>query len=202
MKYLLLPVALLLASSALAAAPSPRAVIAVQPLGAVDPEIVREVRLGIEATYDADVVVLAARELPRSAYYAPRDRYRADTLLAVLDRTAGPSYTKVVGVTERDISATKDEHYDWGVFGLGSVGGRPCVVSTHRLRRGGASPDLFVERVVKAVNHELGHTFGLDHCHADDCLMEDAGGSIRTVDGETGRLCAACAARTGGVAKR
>jgi predicted Zn-dependent protease len=47
-----------------------------------------------------------------------------------------------------------------------------------------------VRRAVKTVNHELGHVLGLDH---DDsvagCVMNDAKGTVRSVDRESGLLC-------------
>lgn len=65
------------------------------------------------------------------------------------------------------------------------------MVSTFRLTRG-ASRDLFYRRLIKVVNHELGHTFGLPHCPNERCLMGDAKGTIVTVDRETGALCDQC----------
>ncbi len=46
------------------------------------------------------------------------------------------------------------------------------------------------ERLVKIINHEIGHTLNLLNCPVKDCLMEDGGGTIKTVDSENGKLCA------------
>ena len=133
--------------------------------------------------------------MPQTAYYPPRERYKAAKLLDSLELGIEKRFTKFVGVTARDISTSKDDIDDWGIFGLGRMGGRSCVVSTYRLRAGTPTEPVFQARLVKVVNHELGHTFGLDHCPAVGCLMQDAGGKIATVDGESGIPCAACAAR-------
>lgn len=69
-----------------------------------------------------------------------------------------------------------------------------CVVSTFRLRKN-VSREKLTERLVKVVNHELGHTFGFPHCPTSRCLMQDAKGTIKTVDNETGRFCPACRER-------
>ena len=93
------------------------------------------------------------------------------------------------------MTGPKGEYDDWGIFGQGWLGGRACVVSTYRLGRGKVSEDLFRERFVKVVNHEIGHTFGLDHCPTQGYLMADAEGTIKTVDQEAGGLCQGCRQR-------
>lgn len=170
-------------------------VIAIQPLGRVSPQDLARVQAGIRALYAVDVELLPEIPIPKSAYYPPRERYKADKLLASLEAGIDKHFTKVIGLTARDISTSKDVIDDWGIFGLGKLGGRSCVVSTFRLRSGKPTDPVFQVRLVKVVNHELGHTFGLDHCPAVGCLMQDAGGKIATVDGESGIPCAACAAR-------
>ncbi len=169
--------------------------VAIQPLGPVKAVDLARVKAGILALYAVEVEVRPEKPLPKVAYYKPRDRYKADKLVDVLAAETPERFTKVIGLTARDISATKGEIDDWGIFGLGLLGGRPCVVSTFRLRAGKASDEVFQARLVKVVNHELGHTFGLDHCPTVGCFMQDAGGKIATVDGENGKPCESCAAR-------
>jgi archaemetzincin len=139
------------------------------------------------------------KELPKEAYYAPRNRYRAEKLalyLANLDTKT----TKVVGLTAKDISTTKGQFQDWGIFGFALLGQRPAVVSTFRLKKNQAQQKLFLERLGKVINHEIGHTFGLDHCPNATCIMEDAAGTIRTVDREKD-FCPDCKAKLSGKLK-
>lgn len=198
-------VALAVAAAARTPQAPPKPVVAVQPLGEVDGALLAEVRSGILTLYDVEVKVLPAVGLPAEAYYKPRARYRAEKLLGFLLRVSqglpAPGAEKIVGLTQKDISTTKEPYEDWGIFGLGTLGGRTCVVSTYRLRKGNAARDLFLKRLVKVVNHEVGHTFGLEHCPTSGCLMEDAAGTIRTVDAESGDLCPACRALLGHLAK-
>ena len=179
---------------------APKVIVAIQPLGHVDHAILEEVQAGILSLYDAEVRLLPQRELPADAYYKPRARYRAEKILDFLLGLPQSGADKVIGVTQRDISTTKGEYEDWGIFGLGLVGGRACVISSFRLHKGPKGPELFKARLTKVANHELGHTFGLDHCPTVNCLMEDAAGSIQTVDRETGDLCPTCRAKLGGLA--
>lgn len=175
LRYLLLP--FLLATTAWA--DESREVTLVAYRG-VPTSAVKVAKKALEGYVDVRVV---AAPLPKEAYYPPRRRYRADRLIADLARR--PEW-KVVGLTHRDISTTKAKVKDWGVFGLGYCPGRSAVVSTHRL--GGRS-----DRLRKVVIHEFGHTLGLPHCPNRGCLMNDAEGSIRTVDRESGRFCPTCA---------
>jgi archaemetzincin len=168
-------------------------VVAVQPLGRIDANIVKRVTEGITRVYKVRLIVLPGVDLPSSAWYPKGARYRADKLLSFLNGKAYKDFDKVIGLTACDISTTKGAIYDWGIFGLGLILGRPCVVSTFRLKRG-ASAQLFSSRLIKVVNHELGHTFGIPHCPSNNCIMEDAEGTIRTVDRETGSFCKICRA--------
>lgn len=167
-------------------------IVALQPMGTVDKKVIQSMEAGIKGLYHVDIKVLERINLPSVAYYRPRARYRAEKLLYHLDSLETGDYFRIVGITEKDISTTKGSYEDWGILGLGEMGGNICVISTFRMGRGKVSEKQFFERLVKVVNHELGHTFGLEHCAVKSCLMEDAKGTVRTVDGETGALCPSC----------
>lgn len=165
--------------------------ICLVPLGHHDARLMAAAEKGIAQLYGLEVRRLEARALPRVAWYAPRGRWRAEKLLAYLDAEVlpGSGCNVTVGFTDEDISTTKDEHVDWGILGLADIGGTASVVSTKRARRGARGKQL-VQRVVKVVNHELGHVFGLEHDATPGCIMNDAEGTVRTVDAESGLLCA------------
>ncbi len=192
MKTLLVWFACLVAFTASAA--DEVAKVAIQPLGKVKADSVEQLSKSLKHLYTAEVVILPAKELPASAFFRPRQRYRAEKLLDWLQGSTDAAYIKVIGITEADISTTKGEAVDWGIFGLGQLNARPCVVSTFRLGRDVPRAKM-LERLGKVAGHEVGHTFGLDHCPVEGCLMRDAEGKVATVDGEGGELCEACRKR-------
>lgn len=180
------------------AAQQQRFSFAIQPLGEVDRSVIDLATRAISDAFGAGAVTtMSSVEIPAAAYYAPRRRYRAEKILEVLDRIDTDSPVKILGLTSVDISTTKGRYPDWGIFGMATLGGPSCIVSTYRLGRGKAAPALFAERLKKIVIHELGHTIGLPHCSTPVCVMQDAAGKISTIDRNNGRFCPDCMKRLG-----
>lgn len=187
---------LLLGASSLAlarvAGAQRRETVALMPLGRFAPALLTEIEARLREELGAGVVRYDPVALPVSAFYPPRQRYRAERLLDFLRPRVRLPATRVLGVTEVDISTTAHGVRDWGVLGYGDVGGTACVISTFRCRMNSPSVSQTRFRMVTTCVHEVGHTLGLEHCPDTRCLMTDARGSVRTVDGTTGRLCARC----------
>ncbi len=181
--------------TSLVALAEPIATVAIQPLGLVKKEDIARVEAGIRALYTVNIEILPEKPMPKAAYYPPRDRYKAEDILDILALEPQARFNKILALTGRDISVTTDEGKDWGVMGIGQLGGKVCIVSTFRLRFGKPSEAVYYSRLTKVANHELGHTFGVDHCTVAGCLMQDKHGKIATVDSESGKPCAVCAAK-------
>lgn len=195
---LLLAASHVLAASTPAPAPAERVKVFLVVLGEFPAPLVDEVAGALSAEYGVEVERLPARVLPARAYYSPRRRYRAEKLLDFLRASipgTAPARARILGLTTVDISTTKDPHVDWGVFGIGDIGGRAAVVSSLRLRRKARDPAHVASRVRRTAVHEVGHTLGLDHCDEPRCVMLDAEGSIRNTDSGTGHLGARCRRR-------
>jgi archaemetzincin len=163
--------------------------VCLQPMGEHDASLLAPIRVGLHQVYGFRTRLLPGRGLPRSAWYAPRARYRATKLLDTLRASLPPDCDAVVGFTSADVSMTKGEHVDWGVLGLAYPGQRVAVVSSFRMRRH-ADQALLVRRATKVVIHEFGHVLGLPHLsEGPSCIMNDAGGAIASIDRARGTLC-------------
>ena len=159
--------------------------ISIQPFSDLSPQLSNYVFKELKKIYPL-VELNSPIPLPKSAYYTPRSRYRADLLIAYLDKIHKKGHV-IIGLTGKDISTTKGEVYDWGVMGLGYKPGNACVVSTYRLDKKNLKDQLF-----KVSVHELGHTQSLSHCPNPTCFMRAAEGGNPTVQ-ETG-FCPKCMA--------
>lgn len=190
---LLLVVALLGASLVSAQEAAPKRVVAIVPLGSVKQEYLDRVAQEIQARLDVEVRFEPERELPKEAFYKPRKRWRAEKLVDALDANPPAGAWKVVGVTEAEISTTKGDIVDWGIAGLGNIGGRSCVLSAYIYKKHSKDPDVLLRRLGDLAIHEFGHTLGFDHCEQQGCVMADAKGkAITSADESSGQYCEHC----------
>ncbi len=142
--------------------------------------------LGASCSVDPEPfdITFSYDELRRQAWSTP-----------VLARLAGrphPAGTAIVGVTGLDLFVPVFTF----VFGEAQVAGRAAIVSTHRLRDEyyglPPNPALLLERLVKELLHELGHTRGLRHCADWRCVMSSAH-TVERIDVRQAAFCGECA---------
>ncbi len=178
--------------------------VALVPMEFGEPSLLDSLEKAVERCYGFQTIRMDAQSLPQHAYTdAKSPRYRADSLLRFLRQQKPDSIRTMLGFTSKDISTSKRDsdgniqkpewkYADWGVFGLGYLGGDACVVSTYRLK---AKPESkFTERFLKVCLHEIGHNLGLTHCKSNQCLMRDAVEKLSTIDDESMELCGKCRA--------
>jgi len=157
-------------------------IIAILPFKDADSNLMNGLKTGLEKQLQVEYIVLPGETLPDFAFYKPRQRYIADSLLVFLRQENKGRYEKILGVTTKDISTRKDPYENWGILGLGSCPGEVCVVSSFRAGRNKIANDDFLRRMTMLALHELGHTYGLEHCPVFSCIMKDAKGKMNLDD--------------------
>jgi archaemetzincin len=127
-----------------------------------------------------------------SEFYDPaRRQYNGNSLLKKVDSILFPDAIKTLGLFNVDLFIPILTF----IFGHAFLGGRTGIVSFYRLsnERYGmtAEGSLLLDRFQKEVIHELGHTFGLIHCHQPTCVMR-SGTYVEDIDQKERHLCSKC----------
>jgi archaemetzincin len=171
------------------------ALIVLQPLGpSISPAQLEAVSSAITAFYAVKITLAEPLALPKAAFYPQRQRYRAEKLLDFLVSHGRKDAQVTLGLTAVDISTTKAPYEDWGILGLATIDGHSAVLSSFRCARRAKNAEHARVRFAKTAVHELGHSFGLEHCATPGCIMHDGEGSVLTTDTEHD-LCADTRAR-------
>jgi archaemetzincin len=76
--------------------------------------------------------------------------------------------------------------------------GQWAIISLHRLRTGGDAghDEVLYARALKEAVHEVGHTFGLGHCHDSACVMHFSN-TLADTDRKGAHPCAVCGGKAG-----
>lgn len=158
--------------------------VGILPFKDIDSTLIQELKDRLQKQLPVEISVLNTIPIPASAYYKPRQRYIADNLLVFLKEINQGRFEKIIGVTTKDISTRKGDVVNWGILGLGTCPGEACVISSFRAGRNKVINDIFIKRMTTLALHELGHTYGLEHCPSETCLMKDAKGKMNLDDGD------------------
>jgi archaemetzincin len=166
--------------------------VTIVPIGEVPAAVKREASDALRSVYDCEVTVGTEKSIPEGAYDRGRNQYRAEEFIELAGRAGNGG--KNIAVTTKDLYYRRRNY----VFGLAYLNGSGSVVSTHRLQTpsdGGISTKpadaVFADRVRKEVVHEVGHTFGLEHCDNSKCVMSFSP-TVREVDVKEEHLCGSC----------
>ncbi len=127
-----------------------------------------------------------------SEFFDPaRRQYNGNLLLKVVDNSFSEESLKTFGLFSVDLFIPILTY----IFGLAFLNGKSGIASVYRLSnaRYGLPEDrnLLLERSQKEVLHELGHTFGLIHCHTPACVMASST-YVEDIDQKERYLCPQC----------
>jgi archaemetzincin len=144
-------------------------------------------------------VVIEEKYIELSDFYDPaRRQYDANKLLKVIDLISTTESIKTIGLFRVDLFIPILTY----IFGQAYLNGRTGIASLYRLKNElyGIEPsdELLLLRFKKVIIHELGHTFGLKHCHTTSCVMLSST-YMEDIDQKDIGLCAKCRAELGSV---
>ena len=154
--------------------------IALVPIGPVSTDLLSWLAHRLEDVLDAE-----------AGYDSVRDQYAGGAMLNGLRARFDPEADRILGLTDVDCYAP-DLNF---VFGQAALRAGPAFVALLRLRPSfyGLTADrrLYRERVLKEAVHELGHTWGLQHCENPECVMHFSN-RFRDTDLKRASFCKRC----------
>lgn len=133
--------------------------------------------------------------VPSIAYDDERDQYIANDFIEELVKLAKKKkYYRALGITRADIF-TKNFNF---IFGMAesvlTPGPKVAIISTCRLSNEfwniPSDKESDLQRTLKEAVHEIGHTFGLDHCY-NSCIMRFSN-SLNDTDEKPATFCDQC----------
>jgi len=127
-----------------------------------------------------------------SEFYDPvRRQYNGTKLLKEVDSLYSSDSEKTLGLFSVDLFIPILTY----IFGQAFLNGRTGIASLYRLsneRYGMNKNDGFIfDRFKKEVIHELGHAFGLIHCHNSTCVMRSST-YVEDIDQKSANFCLKC----------
>jgi archaemetzincin len=167
------------------------------PVLPVSIDVMRSLAAPLQAEYRLPVEVDTAHAFASDiAYNISRGQSNSSVVLTELLRVFPNHDGKLLAITSVDLFIPVLTF----VFGEAQLNDRASVASGCRLREEfyGMAPNekLFRERLLKESVHELGHTFGLLHCHDYNCVMHSST-SVDDIDIKGAHLCPQCSAALG-----
>ncbi|MCK9408679.1 MAG: archaemetzincin family Zn-dependent metalloprotease [Bacteriovoracaceae bacterium] len=159
--------------------------------GTIDEEIISPLEVCLWQVFGFDVKRLNPLPDPAFALDQKSGQWNSSLILKDLVRRVPDDAIRLLGITERDLFIPMLSF----VFGHAQLNGPAAVISLARLRqefyRLPPNAPVFHHRIMKEAVHELGHTFGLVHCHDPLCAMS-LSNIIQHVDKKNGELCSNC----------
>jgi archaemetzincin len=163
--------------------------IIISPIGHFDSRLIQQVGQEVQRTLGYKFLTVSVLQNVDFAFESSRNQHCSTPILEKLAGLAPPRAVKILAICSMDLFIPILTY----VYGEAQLGGKACIISTHRLKEGlgTGQPEIFIQRVVKEAIHELGHTFNLRHCEDQTCCMHYCR-TVKDVDRKTQELCRYC----------
>ena len=174
--------------------------IGVIPTGKVWGLILKDIIVGIREGFlkagkevMLDILTESPYPIPRLAFDVNLGKYRVEGFFLKgldikmdIERIHGITVDRVLMLTDVDIC----DPPNMNGIGYADITHLFAIVSMYQLQRG-ADRTVLKERLVKEALHELGHTYGLDHCSRNSCPMSISHSALE-IDAKTTEFCPRC----------
>lgn len=164
--------------------------------GVIEKNFLEKIAEDVRREFDLPVKIREGH-LDLSEFHDPaRRQYDGNNLLKAVDTLFSSASLKTLGLFNVDLFIPILTY----IFGQAYLNGRTGIASFHRFNneRYGMKKDdgILLERMRKEAVHELGHTFGLIHCHVPGCVMRSST-YVEDIDQKNPGLCLACRTKLG-----
>ena len=160
------------------------------PSGTIQKEVLVFLQNELIRIFGFDVRMAREEPIPQYAFDPKRRQYHSTKILEWL-KNIPVMDTRILGVVDLDLYVPELNF----VFGEADVTHGVCIISLVRLRQEFYSlpknENLFLERPLKEVVHELGHTYRLGHCADTRCIMHFSN-SLQDTDIKGPDFCPRC----------
>ncbi len=167
--------------------------ISIVPINTHDAAFLERLALCLEERFIFTCLVERTVRVPPTALNSVRKQMFFNTLVTRIGEATARDHVRLA-ITEYDLYKTSHQF----IFGDANEEHRIAVVSLHRLRNEfygeHADPNTLFQRSLKEAVHNLGHVFGLKHCHNARCAMHFSH-SIYETDNKLAHFCESCEKR-------
>jgi archaemetzincin len=162
--------------------------------GYFEPSLIENVIIAVQNEFHCTVSQKDAF-IDLSEYFdASRRQYNGDKILKSIMLQHIQTNSKVIGLLQVDLFIPILTF----IFGQAQLNGTYGIASSYRLNSSlygiPADDDKMIERFIKEIIHEIGHTFGLIHCLDQQCVMRSST-YVEDIDQKEKHLCTQCRLR-------
>lgn len=159
-------------------------------IGQVNRNVMDRLKDNLSKVFNKQVFVGKGMPEPDYAFAQKRKQYSSTAIItAIMKQREYAPHEKILGIVDHDLFVPELN------FVFGEASPRAAVISLTRLRqtfyRLPEDQNLFYRRILTEAIHEIGHTYGLEHCDNSRCVMFFSN-NLSDTDRKGPQFCSTC----------